>query len=66
MSGKSFKEKAYIMLGKYFYANNKAFPDENTADYFMKIEIAENDIAFAANEIEKTLNFSEKGEEFSK
>lgn len=47
------KEKAYIAIGKYYYANSKELPDENIADSFLKIDIADREIAAVVREIEE-------------
>lgn len=59
------KEKAYIEIGKYYYATAKENPDENIAGAVAKIDVAAREIEAAAHEIEK-LRLSENAPEAKK
>lgn len=47
------KEKAYIAIGKYYYEREKELPDEDIADSFLKIDIADREIMAVVKEIEE-------------
>ena len=47
------REKAYISIGKYYYEKTKDLPEEDVADAFLKIDIAEREIAAVVSEIEE-------------
>ena len=59
------KEKAYIEIGKYYYATAKENPDENIAGAVAKIDLASREIEAAAREIEK-LRLSDNAPEAKK